>query len=373
MQRLVRLDGLRGVLAVYVMLGHAMPFTVLPGWVQGPVHHGEAAVDLFFCLSGLVVLNSLERFGYQPKPFFAARAWRLLPVYWCVLALAMGLAFWGSPLPAMSWVRPGSAAAEFWAVGLPDRVGWQVAAHVLLLHGMVPQGVLPWAYVALLGPAWSLSTEWQFYGVMAACLRKGGLARFAYALAGLAVSYHALAGFLPAYWRFSRAFLPDAAGYFALGLASAAWLRGEGGRALAVIFAVVTALGVCSGEPSKGLIGVGWMLALGAQRFDAMPVLPRLLESGVAQFLAAVSYPLYLLNEPVQRAAAMALAPLAHGNAVVFTWLWLPVALGGPVAAAVGMHFWVERRFMRGMKIERKKAVTFLKKSNQKTFPTPGL
>ncbi len=69
------------------------------------------------------------------------------------------------------------------------------------------------------------------------------------------------------------------------------------------------------------------MLALGAQRFDAMPVLPRVLESGGARFLGAVSYPLYLLNEPVQRAAAMVLAPLAHGNAVVFTWLWLPVAL----------------------------------------------
>ena len=151
MQRLVRLDGMRGVLAVYVMLGHAVPFTVLPWWVQGPVHHGEAAVDLFFCLSGLVVVNSLDRFGYRARPFFRARAWRLLPVYWCVLALAVALVMWGSPLPEMGWVKAGSAAAEFWGLGPPEKFGWEVGVHMLLLHGLVPQGMLPWAYVAVLG------------------------------------------------------------------------------------------------------------------------------------------------------------------------------------------------------------------------------
>jgi len=375
MQRLARLDGLRGVLAVYVMLGHAMPFTALPGWVQGPLHHGEAAVDLFFCLSGLVVVNSLERFGHRAAPFFAARAWRLLPVYWCVLAFAVALMFLGSPLPDMGWVAPGSMAASFWALQPPKEFVWDLALHVSLLHGLVPQGVLPWGFLALLGPAWSLSTEWQFYAVMAAFLRRGRLAGFAYAMAALAVIYHAAAPFFLPYWTFSRAFLPDAAGYFALGLASAAWLRGEGWRPLAVIFAVVSVLGFCSAEPSKGLIGAGWLLALGAQRFDSMPALPRLLESRVAQFLGAVSYPLYLLNEPVQRAAAMLLAPAAHGDAVLFTWLWLPVALAGPVAAAAVMHRWVERPFMRGVKIrKKKKEVTFFeKKVTKKTFDSPGL
>jgi peptidoglycan/LPS O-acetylase OafA/YrhL len=47
MKRLTRLDGLRGVLAVYVMIGHAMPFVLLPGWAKAPFSHGEAAVDLF--------------------------------------------------------------------------------------------------------------------------------------------------------------------------------------------------------------------------------------------------------------------------------------------------------------------------------------
>jgi peptidoglycan/LPS O-acetylase OafA/YrhL len=33
MERLSRLDGLRGILAVYVMVGHALPFSAVPQWI----------------------------------------------------------------------------------------------------------------------------------------------------------------------------------------------------------------------------------------------------------------------------------------------------------------------------------------------------
>jgi len=289
MERLARLDGVRGVLAVYVMLGHALPFTGLPWWLAGPFHHGEAAVDLFFCLSGLVVINSLERFGYRAWPFLVARGWRLLPVYWVVLASACGLLFLGSPFASMPWVKPGSAPLEFWAAGAPGGFVWHFAAHVFLVHGLLPQGLLPWAFITLLGPAWSLSTEWQFYGVLAAVARPGRLTRLAFALAAVAVLYRLVEGYLPAYWQFGRAFLPDAAGYFALGLASAVWLRGDGASPLVAIFIIVAGLGLTSGEPSKALIGVVWLAALAAQCFEWVPVLPRLLDSRPAQYLGAIS------------------------------------------------------------------------------------
>jgi peptidoglycan/LPS O-acetylase OafA/YrhL len=347
MQRLGRLDGLRGVLAVYVMLGHAAPFTVLPAWATGWLSHGQAAVDLFFCLSGLVVINSLERFRYRAAPFFLARARRLLPVYWFVLCVGVLVIAWGSPLASMPWVKPGSAArSDFWEIGLPRAFWWHFGAHVLLLQGVVPGGVLPWVYVTLLGPAWSLSAEWQFYGVMAAVMRPGRrLVWFAGALAGLAVLYRAGSGWLPEGWRFSRAFLPDAAGYFALGLASAVWLRDRDFAPLAGVFLVAVGLGVWSGEPARGWIAAAWLVVLAAQFSDRVPVLPWLLDRPVVRFLGVVSYPLYLVNEPVQRAAAMLMAPLVHGDAAVFTAVWLPVAVAGPVAAAVGLHRWVEVPF----------------------------
>ena len=212
---------LRGVLAVYVLLGHALPFTALPGWAIAPFSHGEAAVDLFFALSGLVIVQSLERFGGQFRPFIAARARRLLPVYFLVLALSILLLTLGNPLRSMPWA--GQGAAAIWPVGLPPVFGWHFLAHILLMQGVLPQGALPYAYVTLLGPAWSLSTEWQFY-LLIGLIAPRRLGAFALALLAMGAAYHALN--LPPWWQFSRAFLPDAAPYFAFGIASARLLRG---------------------------------------------------------------------------------------------------------------------------------------------------
>ncbi len=349
MKRLSRLDGLRGVLASYIMLGHALPFTDVPGWLAQPFHHGEAAVDLFFALSGLVIVNSLAHFEYRFWRFFTSRAWRLLPVYFTVLTLAVGLIALGSPIPAMQWVHAGSMAGQFWAVRLPAGWGYHLAAHVLLVHGLLPQGVLAYAWVTLLGPAWSLSTEWQFYIVMALAMgRWRNLAGFTWAMLALALAWRLAAPQLPPYWQFSRAFLPDAAGYFALGLASAVWLRE--GKVLPLVCGVflVTLLGLFSFAASRALIPLGWVVVVMAQRHSGMPWLPRLLDSRMAQYLARISYPLYLLNEPVQRGMAMLIAPLTHGNAPAFTWLWLPLALTAPIAAAHVLHKFVEKPLMKG-------------------------
>ena len=69
MKRLVCLDGLRGVLAFYVMLSHTMPFVPMPGLLHWLFLHGGAAVDMFFILSGLVIVQSLASFEYRPLPF----------------------------------------------------------------------------------------------------------------------------------------------------------------------------------------------------------------------------------------------------------------------------------------------------------------
>ena len=59
------LDGVRGGLAFYVLLSHALPFAPLPAWVHWLFQHGGAAVDVFFILSGLVIVLSLESFNYR--------------------------------------------------------------------------------------------------------------------------------------------------------------------------------------------------------------------------------------------------------------------------------------------------------------------
>jgi peptidoglycan/LPS O-acetylase OafA/YrhL len=332
-----RIDGLRGILAMYVLLGHALPFTVFPWWLQAMFRHGEAAVDLFFAISGLVVVQSLERFGGNFRLFLWARGRRLLPVYFIVLAGSLVALAAGNPLPAMPWL--GVAAKGFWDGAPPPDFLWHLAAHVFLVNGLIPQGALPFAYITLLGPAWSLSTEWQFYVVMGLLFAPRRLVAMALGLLAAGAVYRLLP--LPEWWGFSRAFLPDAAPYFALGVASAAWRRGAGAWVFFLCLAGACAIGLTGGM-AKAVVPLLWAVAMLAQQGEA----GRVLESRILLWLGAVSYPLYLVNEPVQRALALVIAPRVE-NAVMFSAIFLPLAVMMPLATAVLLHHGVEERFLR--------------------------
>src|SRR5579863_2770853 len=89
-RRFLGLDGLRGICAITVMLGHC-ELLFRPGVV---VCHSYLAVDMFFMLSGFVISASYDRRfeeGLSTRAFLAARLKRLTPVYWggmvlCTLA-----------------------------------------------------------------------------------------------------------------------------------------------------------------------------------------------------------------------------------------------------------------------------------------------
>ena len=91
MRRMVCLDGLRGVLACYVMLSHTLPFAPLPAWLHWLFQHGGAGVDVFFILSGLVIVQSLASFAYRPRPFLIARVARIYPVFLVVFVFAVAV------------------------------------------------------------------------------------------------------------------------------------------------------------------------------------------------------------------------------------------------------------------------------------------
>jgi peptidoglycan/LPS O-acetylase OafA/YrhL len=333
------MDGLRGILAFYVMLGHALPFTTLPAWATAPFSHGEAAVDLFFALSGLVILNSLERFNNAFRPFMAARARRLLPVYFTALALSLTLLLTTNPLATMPWATP--AAQAIWESTPPPHLAWHLLAHLTLTQGLIPQPLLPYAYVTLLGPAWSLSTEWQFYTALA-LLRPKHLTAPTLAFLALGLAYHLHP--LPS---LTRAFLPDAAPYFALGLATAALLRTGNRPLFAAVLLATCATGLLQ-SPEKALTPLIWAAAVAAQNAPWGAILA----SKPLQFLGAISYPLYLLNEPTQRALATL---IPHQNPTLFTAIWLPLALTTPLLAAAFLHHTLEAESSSFLKKRTKK------------------
>lgn len=90
-QRFLGLDGLRGLCAVAVMLGHC-ELMFRPGVV---VCHAYLAVDMFFMLSGFVISASYDRRldeGLSARRFLVARVRRLAPVYWGGMVLCTAAA-----------------------------------------------------------------------------------------------------------------------------------------------------------------------------------------------------------------------------------------------------------------------------------------
>ena len=64
-------------------------------------------------------------------------------------------------------------------------------------------------------------------------------------------------------------------------------------------------------------------------------------------WLGALSYCIYLANQPVHKLLGLFLAGAAGGDGAVFTALWLPGAVVLPVVLSVGLHRWIETPALR--------------------------
>ena len=356
MKRLVCLDGLRGVLAVYVMLSHTMPFAPMPGWLHWLFQHGGAAVDVFFILSGMVIVQSLASFEYRALPFLTARVARIYPVFLVVFAFAVAIQPLATSFEGMAWIGQDSVARYLWSGGWPDDWALGIATHLTMTHGLFPDGFSSAIWVRFLGTSWSLSTEWQFYVLALLLLYRLGAQRMAVLFLAIAAGYACWDAATPDTWHFSRAFLPNKAEYFALGIISARLVR-EGRQAansyLAVLAATL-ALCVCRGGVDKLLPPLLWTacfaaqaVAFGPRQWGSLVETPlrwlaMLLQSRPFVWLGGISYCLYLVHEPLERLLGLSLASLMHGNAALFTAIWIPGSIALPVLAAWPLHRWIE-------------------------------
>ena len=91
--------------------------------ITSVLSHGEAGVDLFFVLSGLLIVQSLEHYQYRARPFLIARVARTYPVFLPVFVLAIAVQPLVMDFAAMPWIGPHSAARMIWSDGWPTYVG----------------------------------------------------------------------------------------------------------------------------------------------------------------------------------------------------------------------------------------------------------
>ena len=377
-QRYPELESLRGLMAWLVVSSHVLAQAgyhdrPLPRGL-GVLRNGGLGIEVFIILSGFVIFHLLTS---RPEPygtFLFRRAVRLYPAYLLGLAAGIVLSFSAVHiLDALPWV--GGATVQV------IRANWvasqayfapHVLLHLSLLHGLLPNEVLPYSSSAFLDVAWSLSLEWQFYlvapALLWAFLRYRSVAVLVFAGAVVACVrvqpyfgdfYHA--GRLLT-WHL-KSFLPLMIQLFAVGIGSfylLRWLRLHL-IALPRYLMLFVAAGAYVLDLPLCLAVWGVVLAVvastgSAAEDPATAAVRALLRSPPLQYFGKTSYSTYLLHTPVIYAATWLLErfDLIHGPAQ------FAVTLGGLTVGGVALvsyfsyHWveqppmdWVTRRFRR--------------------------
>lgn len=161
-KRYVHLDGLRGVLAIAVVIHHFAFAMQLPWFNMAWV-----SVDAFFILSGFVIAHSYQNKisrGLGLREFFYARVGRLYPVYFVGLLL-------GFAALICTQLTPPDAAQQAKAVGF----GLLVLPFLNADTWPAIAGTSTGSAFPLNDPAWSLFFELFVNLVFFAWLRYGGL------------------------------------------------------------------------------------------------------------------------------------------------------------------------------------------------------
>ncbi len=304
MKRLECLDALRGIAALLVVLQHVLEQAVPHFALLQYCNIGRLGVFLFFLISGFVVPFSIK--GEQPLQRFAiSRMARLLPALW--LSIGVMLLFESASAPVilanMAMVaRPlglPELAGAYWT--LSYELGFYLAVAALYAAGLLRRawvvGSVTLATLALVVPALAVGSA-------------GVLLNFAFLFTGLMLRLALLENDPAARWW-------AVACTVALVAAGAAYaVLFDGGnpridgipRLIATILAVAVFLAVVIRQPDAGRVPV---------------------------YLGAISYSVYLFQEPVLRSL--------HGLLAVDPTLFMLAVL---VAVAAAVYELVEKPFM---------------------------
>ncbi len=332
--RILELDALRGIAAVAVvafhystrydqLLGRQEPL----GWSASLGCYG---VDLFFMISGFVILMTLDR-TRDSFSFAWGRFSRLYPAFWGAMALTFAVVAW---------------------FGLP---GQEVTLRDAMLNLTMTPALLGAEQVD--GAYWSLQAELIFYLNMLVLHRLGLFRQPLHAVLGW-VALSALAAGVAA--AAATGWLPTAAGQvsklttlaslryfplFGVGILLYAWRTGRLDGRQTAIGVVLCVVGVAIHHGlGAAAIAIGLSALLAAAVNGRLPVLcaPGLV------FFGALSYPLYLVHQNIGYIVMRGAESAGLGPN-----LGLAMALVVAFALAYALHRLVERPSLTWLRSHR--------------------
>lgn len=360
------LDGLRGLLALWVALAHIFlwcgfaepPIGGIAGRILETVIKSDAAVQAFFILSGFAISHLL----YSRKPafgrFMLGRFFRIYPIYFtCLLLGLLSVPITPYILETAPW-RETSYFGAIESLSQSEREAplQHLGMHLTLLHGVLPKQVLPNSAATLLVPAWSISVEWQYY---LCALLIAAFARSAIGLVGMAVVSWVAIRYGYHWINPLKGFMPLVLPFFLVGIGSYHLFRAfvaSGGRRSAQYIALVGAAIAAVFLTRWNMIAMAiWVVSLGCLFVEPIGLVGRplgwyrvLLAHPIIQFLGRLSYPLYLVHWPLI-AFFLALLLYIEPNASFAVALTLLLTLGLPLMllSAYILHVTIEAPCMR--------------------------
>lgn len=328
-KRLVGLDGIRGLAALFVVLHHSYlvsfpgyPAITGPAWA-GWMIYGHIAVVVFIVLSGFSLAVSPARHEWDlggKSRFAVRRAWRILPPYWAALAFSLIIAWTLVPQPGEG--EPTGKSVAIFGLLLQDVFGspspngafWSIAveaqlyvvfpllllmlrrAHALLMIASVTAVIVA---IGLLSPHVSIVDKLQRLTPQFAALFAAGI--FA---AGILAANDRIRR-LPWHWLSLAAFVPVLAVIVIKGsvwtIENYFWIDLALGPAIAMLLAAAA-----TERP-------GWLVGF----LDTRPM----------RSLGSFSYSLYLIHAPIVVAIyELVVAPrVAHGVPALLVTLAIAV------------------------------------------------
>jgi peptidoglycan/LPS O-acetylase OafA/YrhL len=319
----------------------------------------DESVVAFIVISGFVITHLLsrrEKYGL----YLIRRFMRVYPVY--LICLVFGI--------FTSYLNFHTFDGQPWGLLTPatDRLDLQIKslnnggfiphllAHLTMLHGMISNRILFESEYMFLGPAWSLSLEWQFYLVaplVIYIIGRSESSRVGFSVGAVIAWVAYQKGLFGSFLQPS--FLPGAVLPFGVGIATRLIIYRLPRLNTFPLAAVVLACLVVPIAPRilpyyVWVVLVTWMLLETpitpvSKRINGMFVL--LLESKAARYVGNISYPIYLAHAPVlQLFGYICVQGLHLGMVQTLSCLLFSVPFATFIIAAL-LHRYVEQPFIR--------------------------
>lgn len=331
-QMLRNIQALRALAALLVVVVHLETLAAPLGIGAAQLAPFAVGVDLFFVISGFIMVHTTARRAQGPGAFLANRLLRIVPLYWTLTGLLFAL-----------------------AIVAPGLLGATRADPVALLKSLafIPYGRADGTMRPVLFVGWSLNLEMAFYLVFALCLTVADLRRRVLAGVALLAAMAAFGlvwkqGLAPELRFLTQPILLE----FAAGMALGYWYQvrpgdaRRGTAALALMPLAVLALIAAATLPEPvaralpvpaALVPAAWLVWL-ALRAEAGG---RTLAARPVQALGDASYALYLAHPFVTQGFAFiagALGLINSHTAPLLMIVCLALAALGGVAVHRGLE-----------------------------------